>query len=342
MEENGLSIDISEGIEPGNLKIKVLTTNDTSATLQTNPKFKEMVVQPGPAAAAFIGEHGLAVYIEFNDGSTTHAILFDTGGVNSSILHNANPMSIKLSNCEHVIISHGHFDHTGSLAKLIPTLNAGSDIIIHPLAYIQNQVAITRTGEDIPLEDFVKSLRELKKSGQIILETKLPAMDKNAIESAAVKQSVKLVETTQPSALYPGIATSGEIELFDPSEVTPGFYLLSGKNQVEKHTFRDEIALYFNVNGKGLVVLTGCGHAGINNIIRHGQKLTGIDTIYAIIGGFHTEMTSGPNIDTIIEHIEAFNPRIVCGMHCTGLQFQAKMLGHDAHVQGVTGTEFRL
>ena len=45
-----------------------------------------------------------------------------------------------------------------------------------------------------------------------------------------------------------------------------------------------------------------------------------IDTIYAIIGGFHTEMTSGPNIDTIIEHIETFNPRIVCGMHCTGLQ----------------------
>jgi len=301
-----------------------------------------MVVQPGPAAAAFEGEHGLSAYIEINDGSMTQGILFDTGGANSTILHNATPMNIKLEKSERVIISHGHFDHFGSLAKIIPSLPETCEILIHPASFVQNQVVMTKTGEDIPLENFEKNVREQKKAGNILMETKLPAMNKQTIENLATERGVKLVETTEPGVLFPGVATSGEIELSDMAEVTPGMYLIVGKNQVEKHTFRDEIALYFHVNGKGLVVLTGCGHCGINNIIRHGQKLTGIDQIYAVIGGFHTEMSSASMIEPFIEQIETFNPQIVCGMHCTGLLFQAKMLGHASHVQGVVGTEFRL
>ncbi|MEX2682196.1 MAG: hypothetical protein Q6373_011380 [Candidatus Sigynarchaeota archaeon] len=87
-------------------------------------------------------------------------------------------------------------------------------------------------------------------------------------------------------------------------------------------------------------VLTGCGHAGIVNTICHGQKLAGIDRVHAVIGGFHEEIKKDADIERTIQALKNFEPAIVCGMHCTGLLFNAKMLGSAAHVQGVVGTEF--
>jgi len=241
-----------------------------------------------------------------------------------------------------VIISHGHFDHTGGLLKGLPELKPGCELIIHPLSYVQSHMVTTTSGEEVPLVDFSKAVRELKKAGKVTHEVKLPALDKTSIEKLAGERGVNAVETDQPVKVCPGAATSGEIELFDPLEVTPGFYLLKSKADVVKHTFRDEIALYMNVKGKGLVVLTGCGHTGIVNTIRHGQKLTGIDKVHAVIGGLHEEMDPEARIEHTIHALKQFNPAIVCGMHCTGLVFNAKMLGSAAHVQGVVGTEFHL
>jgi 7,8-dihydropterin-6-yl-methyl-4-(beta-D-ribofuranosyl)aminobenzene 5'-phosphate synthase len=337
-----MSIDLSDGIDVGNLSIKILSTNEVSATLPTDPKFGGMVTQPTSTAFSFLAEHGLAAYIEVDDGSAKHAFLFDTCGMNASVMHNLPAMNIKWNRVEKLVISHGHFDHTGSLAKVIPELPAGCEVYLHPAAYLQNQVVVTKNGEEVPVEDFAKNLKDMKKAGVVIGDRKLPQMNKDLIEKVAAEQEVKLIETAQAEKLFPGVGTSGEIELLNPEELTPGFYLLKSKAEVEKHTFRDEIAVYFNVKGKGLVVLTGCAHSGIINIIRHGQKLTGIDDIYAVIGGFHLEMSPPEQVDRVIQEIEQFNPQVVCGMHCTGFLFNAKMLGHPAHAQGVTGTEFKL
>ncbi len=337
-----MSIDISDGIEPGNLLIKILTVNECSVTLQADPKFGGRIVQPGPAAASFIGEHGLAAYVEVKHGGEKFAILFDTGGMNASILQNLPRMNIKLSDIAKVVISHGHFDHTGSIPRVIPELPPNCEFVIHPFAYLQNHTVITKTGEDVPTDDFAKNLREMKKAGKIAYEAKPPQLNKEQVQKLAAERGVKLTATTQSVKVCPGTATSGEIEISNPQEYTPGFYLLKSKTEVEKHLWRDEIAMFFNINGKGLVILTGCGHTGIINIIKHGQKLTGINKIYAIIGGFHFETSPGAFIDKEIQALKAFNPEIICGMHCTGLVFNAKMMGQPAHVQGVVGTEFRL
>ncbi|MCK4239105.1 MAG: MBL fold metallo-hydrolase, partial [Candidatus Lokiarchaeota archaeon] len=99
---------------------------------------------------------------------------------------------------------------------------------------------------------------------------------------------------------------------------------------------------YINVKNKGLVILTGCGHCGIMNTIKHGQKLTGIDKIYAVIGGFHEEWNSDEIIDKKVKYFEEINPEIICGMHCTGFKFNVKMSNHPAHTLGIVGTEFHL
>ena len=119
-------------------------------------------------------------------------------------------------------------------------------------------------------------------------------------------------------------------------------YLPKGRKELVKHTFRDETSLYLNVKGKGLVVLTGCGHTGLMNTIKHGQKLTGIEKIHAIIGGLHKEYETDENIEKTVEFIEDLNPEVTCGMHCTGFRFNVVMMRHPSHTLGIVGTEFHL
>ena len=111
----------------------------------------------------------------------------------------------------------------------------------------------------------------------------------------------------------------------------------------EKHTPKlNIIALYINIKHKGLIIITGCSHTGLINIIKHGQKLIGINKIYALIGGFHKERESNEEIERVVSFIEDLNPEITCGMYCTGFEFNRIMPHHPSHVMGIIGTEFHL
>ena len=186
------------------------------------------------------------------------------------------------------------------------------------------------------------SFKILKKEGKLQFYRRSSRINRNIVHSRANENSVKIIETTIPEKLYNGIITSGEIEIFDETELPKGLYLGRSKTEYEKHNYREEIVVYINIKDKGLVVITGCSHTGIINIIKHGQKLTGVDNIYALIGGFHKEMESSENIEEVVSLIEKLNPKITCGMHCTGFEFNRIMHRHPSHVMGVIGTEFHL
>ena len=154
--------------------------------------------------------------------------------------------------------------------------------------------------------------------------------------------NIKIIETRAPEKLYEGVITSGEIEIFDEIELPKGLYLGNSKTEYDKHTYREEIALYINIKEKGLVIITGCSHTGIINIIKHGQKLTGIDKVYAVIGGFHEEWNPIEVIQEKVDYLGELKPEITCGMHCTGFNFNKFMSDHPSHTLGVVGTEFHL
>lgn len=117
---------------------------------------------------------------------------------------------------------------------------------------------------------------------------------------------------------------------------------MKSRKEFEKHYFRDETSIYFNIKDRGLVVLTGCGHNGIINTIKHGQKLTGVEKIYAVIGGFHEEWNPIPLIKEKVKYFEKLDPEIICGMHCTGFNFNNLISAHPSHTLGMVGTEFHL
>ncbi len=335
-------IDITDGIESGNVIVKVLATNTTSITLLTEEKFNGKVIQPEVSANRTVGEHGLAMSISVQDNDEKHLFLLDSGGLSQTIVENSKQLGMNLNDVEKFVLSHGHIDHFGGLAGVLPLFNKGTEFILNPNCFNQNYIAIMKSGEVIPAEDLGDSLRTLEKEGKLGLNIKLPILSKNMINNLVDQHGIKLVETNEPVKLYKGIATSGEIELFDKEEVTKGIYIMKSRKEFETNYFRDETSIYINVKDKGLVVITGCGHCGIMNTIKHGQKLTGIDKIYAVIGGFHEEWNPIEKIEEKVKYFEELNPEIICGMHCTGFTFNKLMSRHPSHTLGIVGTEFHL
>ncbi|MFX1568635.1 MAG: MBL fold metallo-hydrolase [Promethearchaeota archaeon] len=327
-------------IESGNLMIKVLTTNEVSLTILPKKNLIDKVKYPGTAANRASAEHGLSMIIKIKEGEESHNILIDTGGLVNTVIENSKQFNVDLSEVDKIILTHGHFDHFGSLANVIPLLKEGTEFYLNPLCFEQFYGAITKSGEAIPAEQLPMALKTRKED--FAMNRKMPALNKTAITNLANQYGVKIIETSEPAKLYDGIITSGVIELVDPKEVTKGLYIMKSRKEFEDHTFRDETSIYINIKDKGLIVITGCGHCGIINTIKHAQKITGINQLYAVIGGFHEEWNPEELIEKKVEFIEQLNPEIICGMHCTGFTFNKIMARHPSHTIGVTGTEFHL
>lgn len=328
-------------IESGKIKIQILANNATSITLQTDKKFEGRVIQPQFDAVKAVGEHGLGMSITIFDEEESHLILFDTGSIKQSIIENIEALSVKYEEIEKIIISHGHFDHFGGLTAIIPKLNEGSELYLNSACFDQYHIIIPSTSEVIPPEDIGNNLENLVNHGKV-KHRKLELLDKNVIYDLAKRNHIKIIETSDPVKLHEGVITSGEIEIFDKNEVSKGFYSEKSPQIFEEHTFRDETSLYINIKDHGLVILTGCGHVGIVNTIKHAQKITGIKNVYAIIGGFHKENQSLEAIKSTYGFIEQLEPKITCGVHCTGFEFNRFMRKHPSHTLGVVGTKFHL
>ncbi len=327
-------------IESGKIMIKVLTTNEVSLTILPKMNLIGKVNYPGAKANRAKGEHGLSVLIKVNSGDNIQNILIDTGGLAGTIIENCEQFGINLSEVDKMVLTHGHFDHWGSLMKVIPLLKEGSEFYLNPLCYEQFFIAVKKSGEIVPADKLATALKEEK--DQFAISRKLPLLSKTMVSNLVNEHGIKLFETNESVKLYDGIITSGEIELTDKKESTPGVYIMKSRKDYIEHTFRDETSVYINVKDKGLVIITGCGHCGIVNTIKHAQKITGIDKIYAVIGGFHEEWNSEELIEKKVTFIEQLNPTIVSGMHCTGFNFNKVMARHPSHTIGVTGTEFHL
>ena len=328
-------MSVNFGDKVTNVKIEVLSNNTTDLTLQTDPIFKGKVLQPTKRVVAAIAEHGLAMSIETNGMK----ILYDFGGMGFAILKNLGIFNMNPEIFQKAVLSHGHFDHFGSLVKLIPQLGPGKEIIVSPDIYKQKISYLP--GESGDLEILKENYRALKKKGKI---RELPRIKKAFLDKLTAENKQTLIETSKPVELAPGVWTSGEIEIFDESELTSNMFLKIDKTTFERETFRDEIAIYINVEDKGLIVLTGCGHTGIINTIKHGQKISGVKKIYAVIGGFHLNYAPEKQLNKVVNYFNEISPEIICGMHCTGFKFNSKLLAKmpENATLGVVGTAFIL
>lgn len=131
---------------------------------------------------------------------------------------------------------------------------------------------------------------------------------------------LKVVEVKTPSQIIPGAYFTGNIERVTTYEKVPPSLLIKRGEKPEPDDFRGEQGLFFNVKGKGLVVISGCAHAGIVNTVKHAQKVSGTDKVHAVMGGFHLANAKPEIIQNTVADIKAMKPDYIVPMHCTGFE----------------------
>jgi len=239
-------------------------------------------------------EHGFSMLVRVLRGRKSISILYDTGISADGVVENAKRMGLELNEVEYVVLSHGHYDHFGGLVFTLKTINkANLPLIVH--------------------EDMFKTRGNANTDGKIRAYPKFS--EKEQLGSA------QLINTKQPYLIGDGmILVTGEI----PRETSfeTGFLqhktLIDGIWQPDPLIF-DDRAVVFNVKGKGLVVISGCAHAGIINTISYAQRISGIINTYAVMGGFHLAGKEYENrIDQTTHELERISPKLIVPSHCTG------------------------
>jgi 7,8-dihydropterin-6-yl-methyl-4-(beta-D-ribofuranosyl)aminobenzene 5'-phosphate synthase len=151
-------------------------------------------------------------------------------------------------------------------------------------------------------------------NGQIV---NLLALKREDIEGLGF---VKIVEVKEPTPIIPGAYLPWRIEqVTDYEQVAPNFVAKKG-NEFVQETFIGEQAVILNAKGKGLVVISSCAHRGIVNTVKQAQKMTGMEKVHMVIGGFHLTGTTPERIQKTIADIKVINPEYIVPTHCTGFQ----------------------
>jgi 7,8-dihydropterin-6-yl-methyl-4-(beta-D-ribofuranosyl)aminobenzene 5'-phosphate synthase len=282
-------------IEVDKVTLWVLTDNYYDALRPDAKITKRYRVGPGKSIHA---EHGLAYYMETVLNGKTSACMFDYGLDPVGVMNNIVVLGLDLGKATAFSLSHGHFDHfMGALSILKQNqarIAAGTPFYVGEEAFARRYSLRPGTTEAMDL-------------GQL---------SKGDIEALGLK----VVEVKNPMQIIPGAYISGNIERVTTYEKVPPTLLIKRGEKPEPDDFRGEQAVLFNVKGKGLVVLSGCAHAGIVNTVKHAQKISGIDKVHAVMGGFHLINAKPEIIQNTVADIKAMKPDYIVPTHCTGFE----------------------
>ncbi len=261
--------------------------------IQRPPLSKDGKVQ----ADTLLAEHGLSLLVSVFSGEEKHTILLDAGYTKVGVLHNMERLGIAIEDIEAIVISHGHMDHTGSLSGIFAKIPGTIPLILHPGVF------------------------------QYPRYTRQPDGAKNVWPRTLIKEeleqkNLELVESDAPTLIAGNmVMTTGTVKRTTRFEKGMPNALVEVDGEVVQDPIIDDQALVIHLKEKGLVVISGCAHAGIVNTVMFAQELTGEQNVHAVVGGFHL---SGPFFakihDETIAELKKFEPEVVMPMHCTGWQ----------------------
>lgn len=241
-----------------------------------------------------LGEHGFSALVECGG----ERVLFDTGQTGTVILNNikatdagAKSAVAGAATVLQVALSHGHFDHTGGLLGLAESGMYKCAVHAHPDAF----------------------LRRYKKSRGRTDEISMP-FSRERLQTVA-----EVIESKGPAMMNGWAMLTGEVvrSSFESPETE---FFIERDGAILKDPFLDDQSMLINVESKGLVIITGCAHSGIINIIDHARKIAGVDRICAVIGGLHMVDYSTGKMEKTIELLKKRGPLMLMPCHCTGIE----------------------
>lgn len=240
-----------------------------------------------------LGEHGFSVYLETEKGS----FLFDSGK-GRTIVHNAIVCKRDLKSLKKIMISHGHADHTGGLPEVL-RFHDRIDVLGHP---------------DIFLDRFRRDERGRETYGGIPYQ-------KGFLE----KMGANFVFNKGPVEIEQGLLLTGEVprkNTFEVGDMGNRFGIRDGK-VVPEHISDDQSLVI--QTGRGILIVLGCAHSGTVNIINHAVQVTGINRIYAIVGGTHLDFSGEEQLEKTIQALGTFPIEHFIPSHCTGISVAVRL-----------------
>jgi 7,8-dihydropterin-6-yl-methyl-4-(beta-D-ribofuranosyl)aminobenzene 5'-phosphate synthase len=290
-----------------------MTAMDNSAVINRAAPLKE-----GEIRASIVAEHGFSALIKSTVNGNAHTLLFDFGFSEDGAAKNAKTLGVNMAEVEAAALSHGHSDHTGGITNLAAmTGKKNIPFLVHPSAF--------------------KSPRYIKYSEE--LKIHFPKLTREMIQSSGFS----VIESDKPYYLLDDtILFLGEIpRLTDFEKGFPvAHWQKDGKEMWD--AIEDDTSVVMSLKDKGLVIVSGCAHAGIINTVNHAIDVTGINKIHVVMGGFHL---SGPLFEGIIDRttqeLKKLNPDYIIPMHCTGRKAIMEMEKQmpDKFILNMSGTK---
>lgn len=268
-----------------------------------------------------LAEHGFSALVEVIGDSVSHCILMDFGISKIGVPHNLKVLEVDLGRIEAFVISHGHHDHVGSIVEVLGSLpRKPRPVVVHPDAFMSTRFHKFPDGKQAPIPGLKKGV--IEETGNEVIDGRSPVL-------LASDYILALGEIPRTNDFEKGVPTA--------------YYEQGGK--IYKDQIMDDKSVVLDIQDKGLAVIAGCGHAGIINTVQHAQRITGVEKIYCIMGGFHLIGSIGePVIKRTIEEMKRFNPEVIVPCHCTGFkaiqEFERAFPG--AFVLNACGTKIHL
>ncbi|KAI1800192.1 Metallo-hydrolase/oxidoreductase [Daldinia bambusicola] len=257
------------------------------------------------------GAHGLSLLITVTRDGKSHSLLFDAGPEEAVWQSNVTRLGLDPGAIERIVLSHWHRDHSGGMAAAIRMVE-GAKEASSSREHAQSQKVVVDVHPDRP------EFRGVMAHEPISLEP-----DPSFAEMEAAGATVCASDEVH-TVLDDTFLVSGSIPRLTSYEGgIPNGIRLNSEGQWEKdELIMDERLVMCNLKGKGLVVFTGCSHAGVVNVSRHAMELGGGAPLYTVVGGYHLADGSPEKLQQSLEDLKALGPKVLMPGHCTGWRFK--------------------
>lgn len=248
----------------------------------------------------FLGQHGVSFLVEAY-GKEKRNILIDVGQNIQAIAHNMELMGISFKEIDAIVLTHCHYDHTQGIVEVLELIGKKEvSVVAHPDIFRLNFIT----------DPFIRHVGVMREG----------------IKEKIEENGGRLFLTRDPLEIMPGVMTTGEVErVTDFEEVGISLKTITEDGRIVEDVMKDDISFVANIKGKGIVIISGCSHAGIVNITKRAVKLTGEDKILAIIGGLHLIDASSERISKTVQALKEFDIELISAGHCTGFKAQVEL-----------------
>lgn len=273
-------------------------------------------------------ENGISILVRARQGRHTTTVLFDVGLTGSVLLHNIRALGVDASSIDAVVISHGHPDHYGGISALLDTFDRTMPVATHTDAFLP-RFAVMGDGRVSQYYNQTFTVSELeRRNGRPILNSGALDLGCGIYTTGFIPREVAFEGPKPPSGPH-----------------APRLYQVAADGNYSLDEVNDEQGLIIDVKDKGLVVLTGCAHAGVLNTIDQARRVCGPRPVLAVLGGFHLGFPTTPSdhVALTLTGMLERDVRTIVPMHCSGLPTHARFSveAPDRYRQPSVGTTFR-